>query len=605
MHYTSIENIHKVIDPLFLDEYKKKFREAMAIKTVKTRVAKLKELQRELASGKYFDPACGSGNFLTESYLSLRRLENDILRETVMDKAGTGVLGFEDDEHSFIQVSIQQFYGIEINDFAVSVAKTAMWIAESQMFQETEGIVHKEMDFLPLSTNANIHEGNALRMDWREVLKPDDSVKILGNPPFVGGMMMSKEQKADVKEIFAGDKSAKAGELDYVSCWYKKAMEFIHGTAIRCAFVSTNSITQGQQATTLWKNLVQQGLVINFAYKTFVWTNESANKAAVHCVIIGFCAAKDNAEKRLFNGSQSQHVKHINSYLMAAPDFFVESRTSPLVAGIPPMFFGSMPRDGGGFKLTPEEKSALVKQEPLAGKWIHPYIGSYEFINNKARYCLWLVGANPAEIMQCPTVLKRVEAVRDFRAKSVAAATRKFAATPTVFCQIAQPDVPYIAVPKTSSENRRYIPMGFLQPDVIASDLLFVIPHAQLYHFGVLESNVHMAWMRLVAGRLKSDYRYAKDIVYNNYPWPQPTAEQYAEIERTARNILDARAKYPDSTLADMYGEHMYLYADLLEAHRANDRAVMRAYGFDVKLPESECVAELMKLYQQLAGQTK
>ncbi len=602
MHYTSIENIHKVIDPLFLDDYKAKFHAAMQEKQTKRRIAKLKALQDELASGRYFDPACGSGNFLTESYLSLRRLENDILRETLTDAAGTGVLGFDfaAQEEAFIKVSIQQFYGIEINDFAVSVAKTAMWIAESQMFRETEGIVNREMEFLPLHTNSNIHEGNALQINWRDVLTPSDQVNLLGNPPFVGGMMMSKEQKADIQKIFAGVKGAKAGELDYVSCWYKKAIDYIKGTNAHCAFVSTNSITQGQQATTLWKSLMQDGLTINFAYRTFVWTSESKRSAAVHCVIIGFSAYDDHKKKTIYSDSQVIPATHINSYLIDAPNFFIESRNTPLCEDVPHMFFGSMPRDGGGFKLTKEEKETIESKEPLAKKWIHPYLGSYEFINKKERWCLWLVDASPSELQKCPLVMKRILGVKEFREKSVAAATRKFAKTPTVFCQIAQPSVPYIAVPKTSSQLRRYIPMGFLTPDVIASDLLFVVPDAKLYHFGLLESNVHMAWMRTVAGRLKSDYRYAKDLVYNNFPWPKPTAAQQREIEATAQAIITAREKYPTDTLAQMYGTNMFLYTDLLEAHRANDRAVMRAYGFSLKMSESECVAALMRMYQKL-----
>ena len=595
MHYTSIENIHKVIDPLFLDAYKEEFQEAMQEKTLKKRTERLKALQQKLAAGRYFDPACGSGNFLTESYLSLRRLENDILRETVA-KDGSILLGFEGEDYDPIKVSIQQFYGIEINDFAVSVAKTALWIAESQMMKETEGIISQNLDFLPLQTNANIHEGNALRMDWKEVLPPSDEVKVLGNPPFVGGMMMTDTQKDDMKLVWGHVRGL--GELDYVTAWYKKAVEYIKGTAIQCAFVSTNSITQGQQAVTAWKPLIKDGVHINFAYRTFIWDNEAQQKAHVHCVIIGF-SLHEQAVKYLYDDAQVRKVEEINSYLMPSHNIFVESRSAP-ICNVPYLKFGSMPRDGGGFIFTPEEKDDACKKEPAIAKWLHPYIGSREMLNNGERYCLWLVSASPKEIRNSSILRERVEAVREFRAKSKAKATQKFAETPTLFCQIAQPDTDYIAVPKVSSEKRRYIPMTIKSKNVIASDLLFVIPGAGLYEFGILESNVHMSWMRVVAGRMKSDYRYSKDIVYNNFPWPTPTDEQKAAIEATAQGILDARALYPDSSLADLYDD-IAMPKELREAHRANDRVVMKAYGFSTKMTESDCVAALMKMYQQLA----
>ncbi len=589
MHYTSIENIHKVIDPLFLDELREEFEAIKAIKVPKVRNDKAEAFRVKLSKLTFFDPACGSGNFLTETYISLRRLENQAL-----DLVSGGQLFL--DVGGIIKVSIGQFYGIEINDFAVTVAKTALWIAESQMMKETEEVMNTNLDFLPLKSYANIIEGNALLTDWETVVPRYRLSYIMGNPPFIGGMMATKEQKADMLSAIGDVKGL--GELDYVAAWYYKAAEYIQGTKIEVAFVSTNSICQGQQAVTLWKPLFEKGVRIQFAHRTFIWDSEAKVKAHVHCVIVGF-SLWNRTKKALYDNDLVRYVENINSYLAEAPNIFVESRTNPL-CDIPKIRFGSMPRDGGGFILSDEEKDELLKKEPLAAKWIRPYLGAYEFINNKSRWCLWMVGANPHELKQCPTVMRRVESVRDFRANSVAAGTRKFAETPTLFCQIAQPDSEYIAVPKTSSERRRYIPIGFLPNTVIASDLLFLIPNATLYHFGVLTSNVHNAWMRTVCGRLKSDYRYAKDIVYNNFPWCNPTPEQKKRIEETAQGILDARALYPDSSLADLYDE-LAMPPELRKAHQANDRAVMQAYGFEVKtMTESTCVAELMKLYQKL-----
>ena len=592
MHYTSIENIHKVIDPLFYDALVAELDQIAAIPVKKTRDLKLEDYQKKLASLTFLDPACGSGNFLTETYLSLRRLEN----KAVALRLGDQIILGDSADFNPIQVSIGQFYGIEINDFAVTVAKTALWIAESQMMKETEEIVHAKIDFLPLTSYANIIEGNALQIDWEVVVDNDKLSYIMGNPPFIGGMMMTKEQKADIVALLGDVKGV--GELDYVVGWYKKAMDYMKGTGISAAFVSTNSICQGQQAVTMWKPILENGIKIIFAHRTFIWDSEAKVKAHVHCVIVGFSYVK-KGECVIYDYQKRLKANNINSYLMDAPNVFVESRSKPL-ANVPPMRFGSMPRDGGGFILTDEEKEELIKNEPLAGKWVHPYIGAYEFINNKTRWCLWLVDANPAELKKCPTVVKRVQQIQEFRANSVAAGTRKFAATPTLFCQIAQPDSEYIVVPKVSSERRRYVPMGFLPKEVIASDLVFLIPNATLYNFGILTSNVHMAWMRAVCGRLKSDYRYAKDIVYNSFPWPTPTAEQKSRIEQTAQAILDARAKYPGCSLADLYDEAT-MPPELRKAHQQNDRAVMQAYGFWGKLnTETECVAELMKMYQEL-----
>ena len=590
MHYTSIENIHKLIDPLFLDGLKAEFAEIEAVTVERTRKARLETFQRKLAGLKFLDPACGSGNFLTETYISLRRLENETI--SLLHK-GQIML----DMGNPIQVSISQFYGIEINDFAVTVAKTALWIAESQMMKETEDVVHMTLDFLPLKSYANIVEGNALRTEWTDVIPKHELDYIMGNPPFVGGMMMSRAQHDDLANSFPECK--KIGEADYVAGWYAKAAHYIQGMRVRCAFVSTNSICQGQSVSSIWKPLFEMGIHIDFAHRTFRWDSEAKLKAHVHCVIVGFSTATYSGKKILYSTDRPQIAQNINAYLLDADNVFVENRSTPLCE-VPRMFFGSMPRDGGGFVLTESEKDDLIKNEPLAKKWIHLYLGADEFINNKKRYCLWLVGAAPNELRSCKEVMRRVENVKLFRASSKAAATRKFAETPTLFCQIAQPDTDYVIVPAVSSERRRYIPIGFMDKETIASNLVQIIPNANLYHFGILTSNVHMAWMRAVCGRLKSDYRYSKDVVYNNFPWPTPTDAQKAKIEQTAQAILDARALYPDSSLADLYDETT-MPPELRKAHQNNDRAVMEAYGLSVRdMTESKCVAELMRMYQKL-----
>ena len=592
MHYTSIENIHKVIDPLFLDELREELAEIKALKVPKIRNDKAAAFCEKLSKLTFFDPACGSGNFLTETYISLRRLENEALQ---LINEGQIMLGLD----GIIKVSIGQFYGIEINDFAVTVAKTALWIAESQMMRETEEILNANLEFLPLKSYANIVESNALRTDWEAVVPKDKLNYIMGNPPFVGAMHMKGEKRDDMVTVFPECKSP--GEVDYVGAWYAKTIAFMQNTSIQGAFVSTSSICQGQQVNLLWEPLITKyNLIINFAHQTFKWISESSDAAAVHCVIIGFSCV-DSPKKILYYDRTSRYVSNINPYLLDAPTVFIESMSNPLCP-IPSMRFGSMPRDGGYFFLTDDEKNDLIAKEPLSAKWIKRFIGATEFINNKTRWCLWLVGASPSELKQCPTVMQRIGAVKTFREASVASSTRKFAETPTLFCQIAQPNTDYLVIPCHSSENRKYIPIGYMKKDVICGNANMLIPDASLYHFGVLTSNVHMAWMRAVCGRLKSDYRYSKDVVYNNFLWPTPTAEQKKKIEETAQAILDARALYPDCSLADLYDE-IAMPPELRKAHQANDRAVMQAYGFDVKtMTESSCVAELMKMYQKLVG---
>ena len=595
MHYTSIENIHKVIDPLFLDDLRGELADIQAVAVETTRKRRLRDFQHKLAGLKFLDPACGSGNFLTETYISLRKLENEALRSL----SNQIVLG---DFINPIQVSIGQFYGIEINDFAVSVAKTALWIAESQMMKETEDIIHMNLDFLPLKSYANIVEGNALRLDWESVVPKQELNYIMGNPPFVGASMMTKEQKSDAVAIFG--KKKLANSIDYVGAWYYKAVDLIKGTICRVAFVSTNSITQGEQVAPLWEELfTSYGIHIDFAYRTFRWDSEASLTAHVHCIIVGFSIAPSKSSKKIYIGDRVQEVENINPYLIDAPNIFVCSRSKPL-CNVPPMYLGNKPSDGGNLILSEAGRTEILSREPELEKFIHPYIGAVEFINRKVRYCFWLKSASPSDIRKSPELLRRLNAVREMRQNSTAAPTRDKANTPHLFFFISQPTTNYLLVPSTSSENRRYVPIGFLDPDIIASNAATIIPNATLYHFGVLTSNVHMAWMRTVCGRLKSDYRYSNAIVYNNFPWPTPTDEQKAKIEETAQAILDARALYPDSSLADLYDETT-MPPELRKAHQQNDKAVMRAYGFDIKTTtETTCVAELMKLYQKLTEAT-
>ena len=600
MHYTSIENIHKVIDPLFLDELKAELDEICANPVERTRTAKLRVFQRKLASLTFLDPACGSGNFLTETYLSLRRLENKILV-----KLSHGQVTMYSASESPIQVSISQFYGIEINDFAVTVAKTALWIAESQMMKETEKILLVPLEFLPLKTNAFIVEGNALRVDWESVVPKSKLNYIMGNPPFVGYSLQSKEQKSDILSIYVDEKGKPyktAGKIDYVAGWYYKAAKLMQNTPIRTAFVSTNSITQGEQVAGVWKPLFEQfGIHIDFAYQTFRWDSEASAKAHVHCVIVGFSVAVNTNSKKLFIGDKLHLSNNINAYLMDAPNVFIESRNTPL-NGVLSMSSGGKPVEGGYYIFTDDEKNAFLKKEPSAQTYFRKFVGSDDFINGYTRWCLWLHDVSPSDIRKLPECMKRVNSVHDYRLESKKAATRAAAATPMSFMEIKRPVGKFLIVPEVSSQRRKYVPLGFSDKEMICSNKVRFVSNATMYHFGILTSNVHMAWMRAVCGRLKSDYSYSINVVYNNFPWPTPTEQQKAKIEQTAKAILDARALYPDSSLADLYDD-LTMPPELRKAHQANDRAVMDAYGFikgtAARTSESACVAELMKLYQQ------
>ena len=600
MHYTSIENIHKVIDPLFLDDLKNELKEIQQITVQRTKDKKLRDFQTKLANLRWLDPASGSGNFLTETYISIRRLENEVIKEL---QRGQITFGF--DESSPIHVSIDQFYGIEINDFAVTVAKTALWIAESQMMKETEDIVHMNLDFLPLTTNAFIVEGNSLQIDWESVVPKYQVSYIMGNPPFVGARVMSSEQKDDVREIFKGWKNV--GNMDYVCCWYKKCADFMKNTSIRAALVSTNSVSQGESVANLWKPLLENDVHIDFAYRTFQWDSEAKIKAHVHCVIIGFSIAPYNKPKKIFIDERYQIAKNINGYLLDAANVYVESRNKP-ICNIPEIGIGNKPIDGGYYLFEKKEMEEFIKQEPEAQKYFHQWYGSREFINRSPRYCLWLGECSPTELRKLPLCMERIKAVREYRLSSPSKGTVKLAEKPTRFHVENMSKGQYIVIPEVSSQRRRYVPMGYMDSSVLCSNKVRLMPDADLYEFGILESNVHMAWMRVVCGRLKSDYDYSIKIVYNNFPWPEPTAQQRQKIEQTAQAVLDARALYPDSSLADLYDE-LTMPPELRKAHHQNDMAVMQAYGFtkgsEAYKSEAACVAELMQRYQKLCEEQK
>ena len=594
MHYTSIENIHKVIDPLFLDGLKEELQEIRAIAQPKDKMRKAKAFQEKLASLKFLDPACGSGNFLTETFLSLRRLENEVIRILSQDNM---IIGFEDD-NSWIRVGIYQFYGIEINDFAVATATTALWIAEAQMMRETENIIHQDMDFFPLKSYTNIVEGNALRMDWNEVVPAQELNYIMGNPPFVGHQWRSESQVEDMDLVFEG--FGNYGKLDYVCSWYKKSADYMLGTNIKAALVSTNSIVQGESVATMWKPLFEKyPFEIIFAYRTFRWDSEAHTKAHVHCVIVAFCLYSFKGDKMIHEDNERIVAKNINGYLLDAPNVFIENRGTGINPRLPKMTKGSQPTDGGNLILSEEEKNELVAKYPTCDKFIKRYIGGEDYINNKIRYCIWLKGVSPVEYRKIPAIEMRLEAVREMRLKSPTKSVQRDAETPMLFTQIRQPETDYLVIPKVSSVRRNYIPIGYMSADVIANDMINFIPSASLLLFGILISKVHMSWMRIVGGRLKSDYRYSP-AVYNNFPWPIPTDAKKAKIEKTAQAIIDARNLYPDCSLADLYDE-VTMPTELRRAHHENDKAVMEAYGFNWKnMTEADIVAELFKLYEKM-----
>ena len=595
MHYTSIENIHKVIDPLFLNDLHDEFDKIQNMGNNNQRVIKAREFREKLGKLNFLDPACGSGNFLTETYLSLRKMENECLRIITGDQ---GTLAITDDSDP--KVKIQNFYGIEINDFAVSVARTAMWIADSQMWEQTKDITFANKDFLPLDSNDSIYEGNALRMNWEDIVKPYELDYIMGNPPFVGYSLQTKEQKQDIKQEFF-KYTDKYGKFDYVSGWYIKGAKYIQNSTIKVGFVSTDSIIQGEQAPEIWKVLFNDfHIFINYGYRSFEWNNEAANKAKVDVVIVGF-STKEDKNPTIYDEQKIISAKHINQYMYDSDNIFINT-TRKYIEAMPKMKTGNRPADGGALILSPKEAKELVNEEPQSKQFIKKLTGSKEFITGKYRYCLWLVNVTPKQLRSMPLVLKRVEQCKENRL-SGAPDRQKLAATPHLFREQMNPDN-YMIVPLVTGCRRKYVPFGYLGNDIIPTNLATIIPEADHYTFGVLESIVHMAWMRVVAGRKGTSYRYSKNLVYTNFPWPVVDINQKEKIAITAQDILTARNLYPDSSLADLY-DPLTMPIELRKAHEANDKAVLKVYGLKQSASESEIVQHLFKMYEELTRKDK
>jgi hypothetical protein len=571
VHYTDLENIEKLINPLFMDDLWAKFDK------VKTDPRLLEAFHQEIASLKFLDPACGCGNFLIVAYDKLRQLELEILRMKIDTNQR---LMFDVHIEPHLKVGIEQFYGIEIEGFPCEIARVGVWLIDHQMNLKVSEEFGTPYARLPLTHGARIVQGNALRMDWEDVAAKGDLSFVMGNPPFIGNNNLSQSQREDLAPFFPKNK-----RMDYVTAWYMKASEYMKDTLIKAAFVSTNSIAQGEQVALLWKPLLKRGIYINFGIPSFVWSNEAKGKAAVHCVIIGF--------------SYQKIEPNINPYLLEGPTVFIENRRNP-ICDVPKIEKGNQPTDGGNLIIEVKDYEDFIAKEPLSKKYIKSLMGAVEFINNLPRYCLWLVGASPSDLRKMPLVLERIEKVRQMRLSSPDAGTRRLADRPTLFRETKNPET-FIIIPSVSSERRQYIPIGFLGKDTIPTNLVLIIPNATLYHFGILTSSTHMAWMRAVAGRLKSDYRYSKDIVYNNFPWPAATDTQKAQIETLAQAVLDARTAFPDSSLADLY-DPLTMPPNLQKAHRTLDNAVMKLYNFPKGYNEVDVVAALMEMYKELTG---
>jgi len=592
-HYTSEKNILKLIKPLFLDELRAEF------ERMKTNRKRLEEFHQRLAKLKFLDPACGCGNFLVIAYRELRLLELDVLRALDKGEASLDVAQFN------ILCDVDQFYGIEIEEFPAQIAQTALWLMDHQMNMRVSEEFGQYYVRLPLRKSPTIVHGNALRTDWREIVKPEVLSYILGNPPFGGAKYINEEQRADMAAVFADVPSA--GLLDFVAAWYRKAADYMaENPAIKAAFVSTNSITQGEQVGVLWPDLLKRGGKIHFAHRTFQWSSEARGKAAVHCVIIGF-ALHDAEDKRIFDYETVQaepqeiKAKRINPYLVDAADLVIANRGKPICI-VPAIGIGNKPIDGGHYLFTPEERDEFLKREPAAAPYFRRWLGADEFLNGYERWCLWLGDCPPEALKRMPEAMKRVEAVRKYRLDSKSAPTRKIAETPTRFHVENMPDADFLAIPEVSSERRVYIPLGFLEPETLCSNLIKIVPQATCYHFGVLSSAMHMAWVRSVCGRLKSDYRYSAGIVYNNFPWPQaPTDKQKQAIEDAAQVVLDERAKFPDASLADLY-DPLTMPPTLTKAHHKLDAAVDMAYAKRKFTGDSDRVAFLFELYRQITS---
>ena len=599
MHYTSPENIHRVIDPLFMDGLKAELDGILAKQNPSARTRALRAYHEKIGGLTFLDPACGSGNFLTETYVCLRRLENRVLME--LQKDGQTSFAFEDVAESPVKVTLANFHGIEINDFACCVARTALWIAEKQADINTAKVVQRVYDELPLREYDTVRKGNALRMDWNDVVPADKCDYVLGNPPFIGYSNLTPSQKEDRSDVFGKT----GGTLDYVACWYKKASDYMRGTHLRAAFVSTNSICQGQQVEPLWRPLFDDGIHIDFAYQTFVWNSEAEDEAHVHVVIVGFSRV-DTGRKVLFCGSgEATLVNNINGYLSAADNMFVVKRKAPLCSA-PPMARGGGAGDWGNLTLSAQEAQKLISDNPSISQWVRPFSMGAEFIKGEQRYCLWFVDAPQSILAAVPqSVKERFRAVHDLRAASPRVGTRKHADTPWLFDELNYPKQPiWLAVPQVSSGRRRYIPIGYINDGTIPGNKLFFVDGCGLYEFGIISSSYHNAWMRMTAGRLKSDYQYSNTIVYNNFVWPDSTEAQRAEVERCARAVLDARKLYEGSTLADMYDpDNDFLYPELTKAHKVLDAAVEAAYGVEFGGDEERIVTHLFKLYAERVGE--
>ena len=604
MHYTSIENIEKLIKPLFLDKLESELDEIIAIKQKDTKDKKLIEFQKKLGSLCFFDPACGSGNFLTQTFLCLRELENKALKERFTDKKGTfqGVLeGFDT---CGICVDINNFYGIEINSFATAVAKTALHIADKQMRKATNELIHANLEYLPLRDFENILCANAFDVSWDKHCPKADF--IIGNPPFVGARMMNETQKADL--IKASNNAKNAGNLDYVTAWFFKACEYMkQSPKTRTAFVATNSICQGEQVALLWKPLFESGVSIDFAYTSFKWDNsvdfgtgkkEKADKkmAAVYVIIAGF-SLNNSSEKYIFTGNSRIPASNINGYLAAAPNIAIESRNKPL-CNVPEMGIGNKPIDDGNYLFKPDEMNEFIAKEPNSKKYFKRWYGADEFINGKIRYCLWLGDCPPNELRSMPECMKRIKAVREFRLASKSEGTRKIADKPTRFHVENMPDSDFILIPKVSTSERFYVPIGIMSNSVLTSDLVLIIPNATLADFAILTSSVHMEWMRAVCGRLGDGYRYSANIVYNNFPFASLDEKDKETLTATAQGILDARAEFGDCSLADLYNP-LTMPANLRKAHEKNDQAVLKIYGIDKTATPSDIVKELFTRYEK------
>jgi len=591
-HYTSEKNIFKLIKPLFLDELRAEFNK------VKSNSKKLKEFHHKLSTLKFLDPACGSGNFLIITYRELRLLEIDILR--AIFKSGEQVL----DVSAILWLDVDQFYGIEYDEFASKIAEVAMWLIDHQMNMRVSEEFGQYFVRLPLKKAAKIVHANSLQINWEDVVPKNELSYIIGNPPFLGKKEQSVEQKNDMKLVFAGVKGA--GVLDYVSAWHLKASRYIENTNISIAFVSTNSIAQGEQVSVLWNELFNKYKIkIHFAHRTFNWTNEAKGKAAVHVIIIGF-GNKDVKNKAIYEyldikgEPHKKNVKNINPYLIEGKDLFITNRRKPL-CNVQEISYGSFALDDGNYTISLEEYNEIINLSPKTKQFLRPFIGGRELLRSIKRYCVWLLDADPTEIRKDKIILDKINKVKIWRENSNRPNTKKMASTPTIFAEIRQPNSDYLAFPTVSSENRSYIPIAYLKPQTIASNQLYTIPNATKYDFGILTSSMHMTWMRYVAGRLKSDYRYSSSVVYNNYPWANNvTSKNKKNVEDKAQKVLDVREEFPKSSLSDLY-HPLTMPPKLAKAHQSLDKAVDLCYRPQVFPNESSRIEYLFELYNQYA----